>query len=107
MPRGSGDSILIRVEREGERVEVRALIRHPMETGRRRAADGRLVPAHYIERLVCEHDGRTVLDAHWGTGISRNPFVALRLRGARSGDALRLSWVDNRGGSDEVRLELP
>ncbi len=107
MQSGSGGSILVRVERDGDSVEVRALIRHPMETGRRRANDGRLVPAHYIERLVCEHDGRTVLDAHWGTGISRNPFVAVRLRGARSGDALRLYWADNRGGSDEVRLELP
>lgn len=99
-------SIRVRTELADGAAEVRVLIRHPMETGRRRTDAGALVPAHYIERFECAHNGTIVLSAHWGTGVSKNPFVAFRLRGARAGDRLSLCWVDNRGERDELVTEL-
>lgn len=99
-------TIRVRTELVDGAAEVRVLIRHPMETGRRRTEKGALVPAHYITRFECTHNGTLVLSAHWGTGISKNPFVAFRLRAAQAGDRLRLTWEDNRGARDELVTEL-
>jgi sulfur-oxidizing protein SoxZ len=44
-----------------------------------------------------QHEGRPVLTAQWGPAMSRNPFVQCVLKGARLGDRITVSWVDNRG----------
>ncbi|MCR5867859.1 MULTISPECIES: thiosulfate oxidation carrier complex protein SoxZ [Aquincola] len=86
------------------RVEVRVLMAHDMETGLRQDADGRLVPAWHIEQVEVALNGQPVLQAHWGTAVSRNPYLQLMLRGARAGDRIGVRWQDNRGGqrSDEA-----
>lgn len=78
--------------------EIKALISHPMETGRREER-GALVPAHFIQWLTIAHNGKTVLEAQWGTGVSRNPYLTCYLRDARVGDHLVLTWHDNLGES--------
>ena len=86
--------------------EVRVLMSHPMETGQRRDAAGELVPAHYITELTAEHNGKTVLTAHMGPSVSTNPYLAFKFQGGASGDAVKISWVDNQGESrtDEVQI---
>ena len=82
---------------------VRALMRHPMETGRRKDPEtGKLIPAHFIEDVVCELNGKAIMTAHWGDGISKNPYISLRFRGAKPGDSVRLAWLDNLGQHDFI-----
>jgi sulfur-oxidizing protein SoxZ len=38
-----------------------------------------------------------VLTAQWGTGISKNPFLGFRVKGAKRGDFIAISAVDNLG----------
>ena len=102
----AGDSIRIRLRLEDDVVEVRALISHPMETGNRHDESGTTIPAHYIQELVCRHRGEVVLQAYWGPGIARNPYIAFRFRDGAPGDALSLSWTDNRGDSDTLETVL-
>ena len=82
--------------------DVRALVMHPMETGNRRDAKGQLVPVHFIQRVQITHNGRVVLDAQLSQAIARDPFVGIRVRGAKPGDKVALAWVDNRGTRDNV-----
>ena len=77
--------------------EVRVLMQHEMETGRRKDESGNLVPAWYITDIKVEHNGRTVLEGQFGTSISKNPFLLFRFRGGKAGDKLAVSWADNRG----------
>ena len=42
--------------RRGEVIELRALIAHPMETGFRPDANGRVLPRNLIRRFVCRYD---------------------------------------------------
>lgn len=83
--------------------EVRVLMQHEMETGRRKDENGKLVPAWYITDIKVAHDGRTVLEGQFGTSISKNPFMLFRFKGGKTGDKLVVSWTDNRGDkrSDE------
>ncbi len=87
----------IRAALQGDAADVRILMLHPMETGQRRDAKGEIVPLHFIQSVVITHNGRTVLDAQWSQAISRNPFLGLRIKGAKLGDKISVTWVDNRG----------
>jgi hypothetical protein len=48
---GSQTAVKIRARLKGERGIVKCLMPHPMETGVRKDLDGKLIPAHYIERV--------------------------------------------------------
>lgn len=87
----------IRATLQGDVADVRILIAHPMETGQRKDASGNLVPMHFIQSVVITHNGKTVMDAQWSQAISRNPFLGLRVQGAKAGDKIVVTWVDTKG----------
>ena len=87
----------IRAILQGDTADVRILIAHPMETGQRRDASGKLVPQHFIQSVVVTHNGKIVMDGQWSQAISRNPFLGLRVKGAKSGDKIVVTWTDNTG----------
>ena len=91
-------SMKIRASLSGDTAEVKCLMNHVMETGLRKdAKTGQLVPAHHITQVSCTLAGKTVMDAQWGGGISKNPYLALKVKGAKAGDPVVISWVDNKG----------
>ena len=97
----------MRARKQGPVVSVKALIKHPMETGRRRDKDtGEVVPAHFIQKVVGEHKGKVVFEAYWGTGISKNPFVSFEFSGGEKGDTVKLSWFDNLGKSGSAEADI-
>ena len=77
--------------------EVKVLISHPMETGRKKDDFDQLIPAHFVQLLTATLNGKTVLEAQWGTGISQNPYLTFRLKGAEVGDIVSVTWHDNLG----------
>lgn len=91
------EPVRIRARAKGDYVEVIVLAPHPMETGLRASDAGQLLPAHYITRMQVEVAGRPVLDARMSIAVAKDPLVSFRYRGARAGDTVRVSWVDNRG----------
>jgi len=96
----------IRATVQGDMADVRILMMHPMETGQRKNSKGDLVPAHFIKHVVVTHNGKTVLDAEWTQAISRNPFLGIRVKGAKAGDKIAVTWTDNKGDkrTDEVAV---
>ena len=100
------DTTRLSARMRGEFADIRALIMHPMETGNRRDARGQLVPLHFIQRVQITHAGRVVLDAQWSQAVARDPFVGVRVRGAKPGDRVAIAWVDNRGTRDSVETIL-
>jgi sulfur-oxidizing protein SoxZ len=91
------DPMKIRAAVAGDKVEVRALIAHEMETGQRKDAAGKTIPAHYIQQVTATHNGRTVLSAQWGPAVSKNPFLQFRFSGGKAGEKVAITWVDNKG----------
>jgi sulfur-oxidizing protein SoxZ len=96
----------IRATLQGDVADVRILMMHPMETGQRKNAKGEVIPMHFIKNVVVAHNGKTVLDAEWTQAISRNPFLGLRVKGAKAGDKISVTWIDNKGDkrTDEVAV---
>jgi sulfur-oxidizing protein SoxZ len=87
----------IRATVKGDVADVRILMMHPMETGQRKDERGNLVAPHFIQNVVVTHNGNVVFNADWSQAVSRNPFLGLRVKGARAGDNISVTWVDNKG----------
>ncbi len=101
------NSIKVRAKAKDGVATVKCLISHPMETGLRKdKKTGEPIPAHFIQEVTCEHDGKTVLSAQWNTSISKNPFLSFKFSGAKSGDSIKISWVDNQGESDSKEAPI-
>src|SRR2546421_5713854 len=100
------DPMKIRATMAGDKVEVRVLMSHEMETGQRKDASGKLVPAWFIQNVTATHNGRTVLSAEWGPAVAQHPFLAFRFSGGKPGDKEAITWVDNHGDkrTDEATI---
>lgn len=91
------DPMKIRARAEANGVvDVKVLFSHEMETGQRKDANGRIIPAHFIQNVSATYQGRNVLTAQWGPGVSKNPFLHFRFKGNK-GDKVQITWVDNKG----------
>ena len=96
----------IRATLQGDVADVRILMRHPMETGQRKDSKGEIIPVHFIQSVIVLHNGKQVLDAQWSQAVSRDPFLGLRVKGAKAGDKISVTWTDNKCDkrSDEVAV---
>ncbi len=96
-------TIKMRAKARGGVVTVKALLTHPMETGLRKdKKTGKKIPAHYITEVTCDHGGNKVMTAYWGPAISKNPYLSFKFKGGNKGDAITLTWKDNKGKSDSL-----
>jgi sulfur-oxidizing protein SoxZ len=93
------DPMRIRAQLAGDKATVRVLIAHEMETGQRKDAAGKTIPAWFIQEVAASHNGKSVLTAQWGPAVSKNPFMQFVVKGAKAGDKIAISWKDNRGDS--------
>jgi sulfur-oxidizing protein SoxZ len=93
------DPMRIRAQAAGGNVTVRVLMAHEMETGQRRDAAGKIIPAWHITDVTATHNGKTVLTAEWGPAVAKNPFLQFNVKGAKAGDKISVNWKDNRGDS--------
>ncbi len=91
------DPMRIRAQAAGDKTTVRVLMSHEMETGQRKDSAGKVIPAWFIQEVTATHNGKTVLTADWGPSISKNPFLQFVVKGAKAGDKIGISWVDNKG----------
>ena len=99
-------SIRVRATSNGDITEVQALIQHPMDSGFVKDPKGELIPAHFIQELKFEHNGKDVFVADWGPAVSKDPYVKFSFKGAKKGDDLKISWTDNKGASDETTAKI-
>lgn len=100
-------TIKARAQARGDSTSVKMLVSHPMETGLRKdKKTGKKIPAHFIQELNVEHGGKNVMNALWGPAISKNPYLFFKFRGAKSGDTIKISWVDNKGQSDSKEFSV-
>jgi sulfur-oxidizing protein SoxZ len=93
----------LRTRTQEGQVELLVLINHPMETGQRTdTATKEKIPAHFIQHVAVALNGKTVATADLSTAISENPLLGFRLKDAKEGDMLKVTWDDNQGEKGEM-----
>jgi sulfur-oxidizing protein SoxZ len=93
------DPMRIRAQAQGSGAMVRVLMSHEMETGQRKDAAGKTIPAWHITDVSAALNGRPVFSAEWGPAVSKNPFLQFTVKGAKAGDKIAITWKDSRGDS--------
>ena len=98
------DPMRIRAQLAGDKATVRVLMAHEMETGLRKDAAGKTIPAWFIQEVNATLNGKPVFSAQWGASVAKNPYLQFALKGAKLGDKVGIQWTDNRGEkrSDEA-----
>ena len=90
------DPMRVRAAESGGVVDVKILMKHDMESGLRKDASGKAVPAWFIKNLNVKAQGKDVLNAEFGTAVSKDPFLNFKYKGAK-GDKIVVSWTDSKG----------
>ena len=91
------DPMKIRATLKGDIADVRVLMAHPMETGQRKDAEGKLVPVHFIQDMSVRVNGKVMIEGQISQAVARNPVFSFRLKGVKAGDKLEIAWLDNKG----------
>ena len=91
------NDIRLKVSKKDNFFDLKFLIRHPMETGRRvDKISNKLVPKDYIAALSVLINEKIVFDSHLSRSVSKNPFMHLKLKKLISGDIIKVNWIDNK-----------
>ena len=100
------DPMRIRAQAQGGNTVVRVLMSHEMETGQRKDAAGKIIPAWHITDVTAALNGRQVFSAEWGPAVAKNPFLQFTIKGGKAGDKVSITWKDNHNDTrtDEVSV---
>ena len=99
-------SIRIRTKTKGTQTNVKVLMRHPMETGLRKdPKSGKIIPAHFIQEVTCDHNGKVAFTAIWGVAVSKNPYLSFDISNVKPGDNITVTWKDNKGKKDSKTVQ--
>ena len=100
-------NIKMRAKLKNGIVTVKALIKHPMETGLRKdKVTGFKVPAYHITEITCHRKDDLLFSCQWGPGVSKDPFLSFTLKGVDKGDILTLAYIDNKGQTDSLDVKV-
>lgn len=90
----------------GEVFQVKCVVKHNMETGRRRNREtGEKYPREIINRVQVQYGGKQVLDAIWHPAVSANPFTSFYLVAGKSGP-MKITWIDDNGAAYSKTVKI-
>lgn len=93
------------LEAQGSGLELRSLLRHPMETGRRLTVDSQLLPRNLISHFELSGAHGEILSIEAFEGLAANPYLRLLLPAGHTPLILRWVEVDGREYRRQVQLE--
>ena len=98
-------SIRIKAKERKGSGDAKTLMKHNMEAGLRKDKSGKKIPAHWIQEVSAESNGKTVFSAAFNTSISKDPYLAFAFAG-KKGDSVKISWKDSAGATDSAETVI-
>ena len=80
----------------GEAFEIKTLISHIMESGRRKDSDGNTIPRSIINTFTCDFNGENVITVNMEPAISTNPYFQFEAV-IQEGGTFTFTWNDDDG----------
>jgi sulfur-oxidizing protein SoxZ len=90
---------------KGQVIQIKTLTQHPMESGRRKNAEGKTIPRKILNKMVCTFNGKTVMEAKMYPAISANPYMAFFAKVEESG-TFEFTWTDDSGATFTEKAEI-
>jgi sulfur-oxidizing protein SoxZ len=83
--------------KKGEIIKVKTLIKHKMESGRRKnKKTGKPIPRKIINTFTATFNGKPVFTMNIEPSVSANPFIQFNMRAEESGE-FEFKWTDDDG----------
>jgi sulfur-oxidizing protein SoxZ len=82
--------------RKGDVIQIKTLIAHAMENGKRRDQAGQLIPRKIINRFSCTFNGKPVFACDLERAVASNPFLQFSVKVEESG-VFNFVWTDDDG----------
>jgi sulfur-oxidizing protein SoxY len=89
----------------GTPAEVLTLINHPMETGLREGADGKIMPQRIIKSFETTIDGKPILKVTLHRSLAANPYLRFFVAPKASGK-IAFKWTEDTGRVAEQATTL-
>ena len=89
----------------GEKITIKTLIKHKMESGQRRDEDGNIIPRSIINRFVADFNGQNIIDVTLEPSISTNPYFAFDAVVPEAGEFF-FTWYDDDGSIYEAKKPI-
>jgi len=89
----------------GEIIEIKTLISHVMETGQRKAPDGKTIPRNIINAFSAKFAGNEFFKAELHPGISANPYFSFFMKVPGPGE-FEFTWVEDGGNKTVEKVKL-
>jgi len=101
-----GDPMRVRASEKDGVVDVKVLMKHDMESGQRKDAAGKTIPAWFITMVTATVKDKVVFNAQFGPAVSKDPFLNFKFKGAAKGDKISITWLDSKGDkrTDEATI---
>ncbi|BAU49549.1 sulfur oxidation protein SoxZ [Sulfurifustis variabilis] len=97
----------MRTKSQDGATEILVLVNHPMETGQRTDPKTKeKIPAHFIQKMTFSLNGKEVAVADLGVAVSKDPLVGVRVKNAKAGDKVKVTWSDNKGETGEAETTV-
>ena len=98
-----GSSIRLKTKIKDDVTTLRAIIRHPMETGFRiNDETGERIPEHYIKKIIVKHNSNIIFSCDWSRAVSKNPYLSFMFSNSKLGDKVKIEWFDTKSNTDSL-----
>lgn len=81
---------------------VKLLVKHSMQMENKEKEQ----KSKYIEELKVINKGDVVYEMFPTTGVSKNPYIKFKFKGAKPGDSFTVEWKDNTGETAKQDFKL-
>lgn len=99
-------TIRMRAREQGGVTKILTLINYKIVTGLVRNKETKQFdvekPQRFVKTITVSLNDRPVFTGNLSIGSSSDPFLALKVKGAKNGDTVKVHWVDNNGDWDEL-----
>ena len=89
----------------GEIIEIKALISHPMHTGRAKDKQGKVIPRKIINTFKVSFNGEQVFSVDMEPAVSANPYVSFPFKVTGSG-RFDFVWVEDGGAEFTLSKDM-
>ena len=89
----------------GEIIEIKALISHPMHTGRAKDKEGNVIPRKIINTFRASFNGTPVFSVALEPAVSANPFISFPFKATESG-SFEFAWVEDGGAEFTAKNDM-
>ncbi|WP_243027549.1 thiosulfate oxidation carrier complex protein SoxZ [Thermus albus] len=91
----------------GETFKLQVVAQHPNEPGTRKDAEGKIIPANYINLVEIYFEGEKVAEARPGPSTSANPLYGFMFKAEKAGTfTVKLKDLSGDTGEGATKLEL-